>query len=98
MLPCAEWHTSATIVRRGGFYMANLSQLVIDLEGQRKQAKNDLDRLDAAIATLRKLSGGSTSSGAGRGRRRLSAAARKRIADAQKARWAKWKQQHKRAA
>ena len=34
--------------------MSNLSQLVIDLEDQRKQAKNDLDRLDAAIATLRK--------------------------------------------
>ena len=26
--------------------MANLSQLVIDLEAQRKQAKDDLDRLD----------------------------------------------------
>jgi hypothetical protein len=79
--------------------MPNLSQLVTDLEAQRKQAKDDLARLDAAIATLRKLNGSSTSSGAARrGRRRLSAAARKRIADAQKARWAKWKQQHKKAA
>ena len=81
--------------------MPNLSQLVIDLEAQRKQAKNDLDRLDAAIATLRKLNGSSNVSSistARRGRRRLSAAARKRIADAQRARWAKWKQQQKRAA
>lgn len=81
--------------------MANLSQLVIDLEAQRKKAKNDLDRLDAAIATLRKLNGGGGVSNIGtarRGRRRLSAAARKRIADAQRARWAKWKQQQKRAA
>jgi hypothetical protein len=81
--------------------MANLSQLVIDLEVQRKQAKLDLDRLDEAIATLRKLSGGAGVSSIGsarRGRRRLSAAARKRIADAQRARWAKWKQQQKKAA
>ena len=82
--------------------MANLSQLVIDLEAQRKQAKDDLDRLDVAIATLRKLNGrgGNVSNigSARRGRRRLSPAARKRIADAQRARWAKWKQQQKRAA
>ena len=82
--------------------MANLSQLVIDLEAQRKRAKNDLDQLDIAIATLRRLSGGSGNvsniSSARRGRRRLSPAARKRIADAQRARWAKWKQQQKRAA
>jgi hypothetical protein len=81
--------------------MANLSQLVIDLEAQRKQVKSDLDRLDVAIATLRKLNGRASVSNIGtarRGRRRLSAAARKRIADAQRARWAKWKQQQKRAA
>ena len=81
--------------------MANLSQLVDDLEAQRKQAKLDLDRLDAAISTLRKLNGSSKVTNIGtarRGRRRLSAAARKRIADAQRARWAKWKQQQKRAA
>ena len=81
--------------------MANLSQLVNDLEAQRKQAKLDLDRLDAAITTLRKLNGSSKVTNiwtARRGRRRLSAAARKRIADAQRARWAKWKQQQKRAA
>ena len=81
--------------------MANLSQLVDDLEAQRKQAKLDLDRLDAAITTLRKLNGSSNVTNIGtarRGRRRLSAAARKRIADAQRARWAKWKQQQKRAA
>jgi len=71
--------------------MANLSQLVDDLEAQRKQAKLDLDRLDAAITTLRKLNGSSKVTNIGtarRGRRRLSAAARKRIADAQRKRWA----------
>lgn len=34
----------------------------------------------------------------GKGTRTMSAAARKRIADAQRARWAKWKRNNKRAA
>lgn len=77
--------------------MPNLTQVVNDLEVQRKQVKSDLDRLDAAIATLRGLRAPGNGA-ARRGRRRLSPAARKRIADAQRLRWAKWKQQQKRAA
>jgi hypothetical protein len=54
------------------------------------QLKQERDKLDQAIAAL---------SGVGRagrtGKRTLSAAARKRIADAQRARWAKFKAKKK---
>jgi hypothetical protein len=49
-----------------------------------EQLKEERDKLDKAIAAL---SGGSS----GHGRRKLSAAARERIAAAQRARWAKVK-------
>ena len=51
------------------------------------QLKKERDKLDRAIAALSGV-GGSRSRG---GRRKLSAAARERIAAAQRARWAKFK-------
>jgi hypothetical protein len=54
--------------------------------------QEQLERLDQAISLLRNLSNGSRP--ARGGRRNMSASARKRIAAAQKARWAKWHQQH----
>ena len=60
-----------------------------DLGAVLAQLKKERDKLDRAIAALSGLGG---KSGGGRtGRRRLSVAARKRIADAQRARWAKFK-------
>ena len=73
--------------------MANLSKTVNDLRGERNRLARELDRLDEAISVLSGLNGGSARRG---GKRRLSAAARKRIADAQKARWAKWKAKNQR--
>ncbi|HEV2399572.1 MAG TPA: hypothetical protein VGS27_21690 [Candidatus Sulfotelmatobacter sp.] len=61
--------------------MANLNAIVRQLEAERA-------RIDAAIQALRGVGG---KSGIRRGRRTLSAAARKRIAAAQRARWAKVK-------
>jgi hypothetical protein len=49
--------------------------------------KKERDKLDRAIAAL----SGSESSSGNTGRRKLSAAARERIAAAQRARWAKFK-------
>jgi hypothetical protein len=51
------------------------------------QLKKERDKLDRAIAALSGIGG----SRGGRGRRKLSAAARERIAAAQRARWAKLK-------
>ncbi len=76
--------------------MANLSVIVGDLQQQRKRTQQELERLDAAIAALTK--GGRNGGGLSRVRRTLSVAARKRIAAAQRARWAKYKKEHKAAA
>lgn len=82
--------------------MANLSKTLSDLRAQRKRVADELDKLDQAITVVGKLN--STGFG-GRGvrtfgaKRRLSPAARRRIAEAQKLRWAKWKaKQQKRSA
>ena len=61
-----------------------------DLGAVLAQLKQERDKLDRAIAALSPVAGIKASSGR-TGKRKLSAAARKRIADAQKARWAKYK-------
>jgi hypothetical protein len=72
--------------------MTNLSSVVSQLRDQRTQVQGQLERLDQAILLLGNLSNGSRSTRGGT--RNMSPSARKRIADAQKARWAKWHQQH----
>jgi len=72
--------------------MTNLSSVVSQLRDERTQVQGQLERLDQAISLLGNLNNGSRSTRGGT--RNMSAASRKRIADAQKARWAKWHQQH----
>lgn len=60
-----------------------------DLGAVLAQLKAERSKLDRAIAALSDVVGGKA--GGGGGKRILSAAARKRIADAQRARWAKFK-------
>ena len=65
--------------------MTNLGAVV-------QQLKQERSRLDKAIAALSEVTGGTTvnaSMGGSRPKRQLSVAARKRIAAAQRARWAK---------
>ena len=75
--------------------MANLNQIIIDLQNEDKRLEGELKQVRGALSVLRGLAlkGNGSRSIVGRlvRRRRLSAAARKRIADAQRARWAKWK-------
>jgi hypothetical protein len=87
--------------------MANLSAVVSQLRRERERVSRELERLDSAIAALNHVAGrsngrktASASSNRGRRpRRKLSAAARARIAAAQRARWAKVKaKQEKKAA
>jgi nucleoid-associated protein YgaU len=71
--------------------MANLSGLVSFVSELRAERTNLVDRLrhvDAALSVLGKLSGGSSYTKA---RHTMSAAARRKISLAQKARWAKAK-------
>ena len=72
--------------------MTNISSVVSQLRDERTQVQGQLERLDQAISLLGNLNNGSRSTH--EGTRNMSAASRKRIADAQKARWAKWHQQH----
>lgn len=61
-----------------------------DLGAVLAQLKAERSKLDRAIAALSDVVGGKAGGGGGV-KRILSAAARKRIADAQRARWAKFK-------
>jgi len=78
--------------------MLTLTTAVRQLKQERARAQKEVEKLDAAIRVLSGLTG--TGRGLGRGRavmgkrRSMSAAARKRIAAAQRARWAKWKATH----
>ena len=74
--------------------MANLNSALQQLRDERKQAQTQVEKLDQAISVIEGLSGTNTrsSNGSRRGRS-LSAAARKRISDAQRARWALRKKQ-----
>jgi hypothetical protein len=65
------------------------------LESQRTQMHEELTKLDKAIAVLRELSGTNSAFSQNGKRRTLSAAARRKIAKAQRARWAKVRQVQK---
>ena len=70
----------ATALR--GAYMVKITELIQRLRQER-------ERLDQAIAVLASLNGGSGSTTVNGARRSISAAGRRRIAAAQRARWAK---------
>ena len=60
------------------------------LKGQRANVQGELSKLDKAITVLEELVGTNSVAANGRGHKRtLSAAARNKIAKAQRARWAK---------
>jgi hypothetical protein len=66
--------------------LKGLVSIVSELRAERTNLANQLKHVDAALAVLGKLNGGSSYT---QPRRTLSAAARKKISLAQKARWAK---------
>jgi hypothetical protein len=77
--------------------MLNLTKAVQQLKQERDQARNKLEQLDEALKILSGLTGAKRGLARSRGKRRtMSAAARKRIAAAQRARWAKWKAANRR--
>jgi len=74
--------------------MPNLANVIRRLRTERDQGRKRIEQLDEAlkaltgVGALNKEIGHAQTSGR---RRTMSAAARKRIAAAQRARWAKWK-------
>jgi hypothetical protein len=76
--------------------MANLENAVNVLVEEQKTLQSQLKQVEAAISALRVVSQNGAS-GSDRPKRVLSVAARRRIAAAQRARWAKYKAQKKAA-
>jgi hypothetical protein len=76
--------------------MPNLDKVVKSLVSEQRSLQSKLHQVDAAIAALRGMSQNGRSVGV-RPKRVLSVAARRRIAAAQRARWARYKQQKKAA-
>lgn len=78
--------------------MTNIAKALVRLRQERRDAQNQVQRLGEAISVLEKLTrGAGTTAGAMRVKRVLSAAGRRRISLAQKARWAKVRQMKKAA-
>lgn len=72
-----------------------LASTVKMLVGQRAQTQKELVKLDKAIAVLRELNGTDSTPSPNGKRHTMSAAARRKIGKAQKARWAKVRQAQK---
>ena len=77
--------------------MSNITQALGRLREDRKEAQKQVEKLSLAITVLEKLGNGSFAGRQGRAKRVLSAAGRRRISLAQKARWARMRQGKKAA-
>jgi hypothetical protein len=80
--------------------MVDLTKALRQIRDERNRTQTQLKQLDEAIVVLGKVVLGS-GRGEKNGRhapRRLSVAARRRIAEAQRVRWAKWKATHMKKA
>jgi len=88
-----EWHLQS--LKSRGHLMATLDNVLEQLRSEQKQAQVAVEKLEEAISAIETLNGrhaGTTVNGT-RPRRTMSAAARRRIARAQRARWAKVRRQ-----
>ena len=69
--------------------LKGLSSIVVELRAERTNLVSELKHIDAALSVLGKVSGGSPHPHAHRATRIVSAASRRKMALAQRARWAK---------
>lgn len=69
--------------------MANLSAIMQQLKKERDRVERELSGLNAALAAFVNVYAGKSKPTTGRKRRKMSVSARKKIAAAQRARWAK---------
>lgn len=77
--------------------MANLTGTLAQLRDERKKAQLQVVKLSEAISVIERLLGRKGGAGGGGVKRILSPAAKRRISQAQKARWAKYRAQKKAA-
>jgi len=73
--------------------MGNLNNALQELRAELKQAQLHVEKLDQAILVIESLNGSGTSRKANQPARIISAASRRRMAQAQKARWARARRQ-----
>jgi len=73
--------------------MGNLASALQELRAERKQAQSRVDNLDQAISVIESLNGSGTVTQANQPTRIISAASRRKMAQAQKARWQKAREQ-----
>ena len=73
--------------------MGNLSGALQVLRAERKQAQSHVEKLDTAISVIESLNGSGTVRQASQPTRIISKASRRKMARAQKARWAKAREQ-----
>jgi hypothetical protein len=76
--------------------MANLGRMLRQLRGERSRAQKELDRLNEAIAVFEKLVGTNSRERMrtnSKAPRKFSATTRRKMSKAQKARWAKLRQE-----
>ena len=71
--------------------MGNLSSALQQLHAERKQAQSHVEKLDQAISVVESLNGSGTFGQTDQPTRIISAASRRKMALAQKARWARAK-------
>jgi hypothetical protein len=69
--------------------MANLTNALQELRAERSRMQLHLEKLDQAISVIESLNGSGTSSNATQPKRIISAASRRKMALAQKERWAR---------
>jgi hypothetical protein len=69
--------------------MGNLNNALQELRAERKQAQSHLEKLDQAISVIESLNGSGTFRQANQPTRIISAASRHKMAQAQRARWAR---------
>jgi hypothetical protein len=71
--------------------MANLSNALQQLRAEHKRTQVEVEKLEQAISMIESLNGSGTSRSTNQPKRIISAASRRKMARAQKARWAKVK-------
>ena len=78
--------------------MGNLNNALQELRSERKQAQLQVEKLDQAISVIESLNGSGTSRNANQPTRIISAASRRKMAQAQRARWARARKESQPAA
>jgi hypothetical protein len=78
--------------------MGNLSGIMQQLKKERDRVERELSGLNAAIAAFVNVYSGKSKPAQGRKRRKMSVAARRKVAAAQRARWAKVRKESQPAA